>query len=175
MIINPQHQPYESIFRPARIWLVLKSMLLSAAAVSFIMVAIYLQQRWLSGTVLCMLMGCLLVCHYNAQRVIIRDKSIVYRNGILSLREQIVPIWHLTIDTRQTLLGRACDYGAVCLYVDDKTILIPQLAMLKQFRNTLIERQNALARVSNQLSPSSSPSLWAMKSRSRFSKTNNMR
>lgn len=146
MIINPQHQPYDSIFRPARIWLVFKSIALSTVAVSFIMVAIYLQQRWwLSGTALCILMGCLLVCHYKAQRVIIRDKSIVYRNGILSLREQIVPIWHLTIDTRQTLLGRCMDYGAVSLYVDDKTIFIPQLAMLRQFRNTLIERQNALA------------------------------
>lgn len=164
MARSQQYHSHPSIFRPIRLWLQVKSALLLALGGGCGLLAVQTAQRaWLSGLLVCLLLLLALTIRHNAQALIIGDRNLVYRSGVLSVQQQVIPLWRINVETRQTLLGRLLDYGTVVLHIDDELVRIRHIAMIEHFRDTIVARQDALMDASS--------SMWFAASRGgRFSR-----
>ena len=139
------YRSHHHVFRRVWFWLLVKGGLLAAIALGFLMVSIRTDQRWwLVGALPSLVSIGLLVCQHRIQSVIIRDGNLVYCYGMFFIRQQVIPLWQLNMETRQTLFGHMFDYGRVVLHTDYGVVHIREVAEIRRFRDTIVEHQNTL-------------------------------
>jgi len=133
------------MFRPFFAWFVLKLLALAAMATACAVLALRSgNSRWLLGAVLAIGVALLVVCHYNAQAIIIHGFTLVCRRGVLKVHENNFPLWRVDLEIEQNLLGRSMDYGTVCLHAGDEILAIYQVAAISRLRAVVTRRQTEM-------------------------------
>lgn len=135
----------EIIFRAFLPWFLLKNTcLLMLATCSSIIAVRFGDVYWWAGTVF--FLGCAvgLACRYSSHTVSIRGANMIILNGMFSVRERSIPLWHTQLEIRQSLLGRLFDYGTVYLQVEGMVLVMKTIASIRALRYIVTYRQQEL-------------------------------
>lgn len=145
MVRTSVRSTHPLMFRPFFAWFALKLLALSGATGGCALLALRSgNSRWLLGSVLAIVVTLLVVCHYNAQAIIIHGFTLVCRRGVLKVRENNFPLWRVDLEIEQNLLGRSMDYGTVCLHTGDGTFILYQVASIRKLQAVVIRRQDQM-------------------------------
>ena len=145
---TPSSSTNRLTFRPFFAWFVLKLLTLAGVAGGCVVLALRSGDgRWLLGSVLAIGATLLVVCHYNAQAIIIQGFTLVCRRGLLKVRENTFPLWRVDLEIEQNLLGRSMDYGTVSLHAGDEILAVYQVASIRRLRAVVTRRQTEMMRL----------------------------
>lgn len=133
------------VFRPFLPWFLVKhAALLGLGAICAVMAARSGNSRWLTGSAVATLIDLLVVCHYNAQAIIVHNFTLICRRGVLKVHERSYLLWRVDVEIEQSLLGRVLNYGSVYLHVGGETFVVSQVALIRTLRAVIAQRHTEM-------------------------------
>ena len=145
MIRTVQRPTVEHSFRHATAWSVGRSVPAVAALAVALGLSLVLASPWPAALALVPLW--LLVrqlVRHASEQVSLRGFSLMLCRGAFTLVTAVVPIWHVSVSTRQTLLGRLCNYGSISVFIDGAWTQIDGVGDFRRLRALIIQRQSEL-------------------------------
>jgi hypothetical protein len=98
--------------------------------------------RWLVTVGALVVLGTILLAHYNAQSVIICDDEIIVTRW---LRQPVmVPIALNDLETRQGSIGRLFDCGSLYVQLNGKDCKLASIGTISAFNGIVAERYNVI-------------------------------
>ena len=131
----------EITFRTFLPWFLLKNVLILGIGAACGTLA-SLDPRWLIGLAIMLLVAVVFTLRYTTHAVILRNNDIVFRQGVFVASEISIPFYMVTIESKQNLLGRLCDYGTIRLWVGNEEFVLKDVASVRALRCLVAARRS---------------------------------